>query len=469
MTDPTTLEILTLNCWGLKYIAAHRHARLSEIGARLAARHPPLDIVGLQECWTQKDYLSIHEQTKTILPHAKFYHSGIFGGGLAILSKWPIEESSMVRFPLNGRPSAFYRGDWYVGKGVACARIRLGEGRGPGKKANVVEVFCTHLHAPYEAEPHDSYLCHRTAQAWEMAKLMRHAAERGHLVVGLGDFNMVPSSLAHQIITTHAPVADAWRVLHPDSSLGSTTSEAERARGRAVPSIEYNLRENGATCDSAWNTWRWDKPARKKLARGGEVRVDVRAPDPWAKRLDYIFVGGDPFRGSCGGEEKEEPRGKWTLAAIKLGMTAPHPTLKCSLSDHFSIEASLRFSSPSPSPSPIPESIPTPNPLPPLPYHQILSLIKTYTKQALHQRRLRLTHFGAQLVISAACLVGVWWTPRPFVAFLLLLASTLGTAAGVVDGLIGGLFVRSEVSALREFAWEVESARKMVDEGGGGG
>jgi hypothetical protein len=46
----------------------------------------------------------------------------------------------MVRYPLNGRPAAFYRGDWFVGKGVACARIRIGPGR-----RDVAEVFTTHV------------------------------------------------------------------------------------------------------------------------------------------------------------------------------------------------------------------------------------------------------------------------------------------------------------------------------------
>lgn len=46
----------------------------------------------------------------------------------------------MVGYPLNGRPTAFFRGDWFVGKGVACARIRFGEGH-----KDVLEVFCTHV------------------------------------------------------------------------------------------------------------------------------------------------------------------------------------------------------------------------------------------------------------------------------------------------------------------------------------
>jgi sphingomyelin phosphodiesterase 2 len=139
-TMPTEINVITLNCWGLKFISKWRNERLVEIGKRIASADPVPHIVGLQECWTQKDYQCIRKATKHILPYGKFYHSGIFGGGLAILSKWSIEESSMVRYPLNGRPTAFFRGDWYVGKGVACARIRYGAGL-----KDVVEVFTTHV------------------------------------------------------------------------------------------------------------------------------------------------------------------------------------------------------------------------------------------------------------------------------------------------------------------------------------
>jgi sphingomyelin phosphodiesterase 2 len=137
---PTEINVITLNCWGLKFISKFHNERLLEIGKHIANANPVPQIVGLQECWTQKDYQAIRKETKHILPFGKFYHSGIFGGGLAILSKWPIEESSMFRYPLNGRPTAFFRGDWYVGKGVACARIRFG----PGVK-DIAEVFTTHV------------------------------------------------------------------------------------------------------------------------------------------------------------------------------------------------------------------------------------------------------------------------------------------------------------------------------------
>lgn len=138
MTSTTVdnLQVLSLNCWGLKYISKHRTQRLSHIGDIIA--NSSYDIVGLQECWAYADYLNIRSKTQHVLPYGKYYFSGSIGGGLVILSRWPIEESNMYRYPLNGRPTAFFRGDFYVGKGVASALIAA-----PGGKK--VEVFCTHV------------------------------------------------------------------------------------------------------------------------------------------------------------------------------------------------------------------------------------------------------------------------------------------------------------------------------------
>ena len=457
---PTTLNVISYNCLGLKYISHYRSERLAEIGRQLALASPVPEIVGLQECWTQEDYQSIRKQTKHILPYGKYYYSGIFGGGLAILSKWPIEESSMVRYPLNGRPTAFFRGDWFVGKGVACARIRLGP-----RSEDIAEVFCTHLHAPYESEPNDSYLCHRTAQAWEIAKLMRGAAERGHLVLGLGDFNMVPLSFAHQLITGYASVRDAWRVLHPESSIGPANDDLERKRRREIPTAGYNLCENGATCDGVLNTWRWSKEQQKKQYKGEKIFVDDTTQDPRAKRLDYIFISDGDYLHSL-------TINKWHVQEIKVGMTKRHPSIGCSLSDHFSVEAILARER---NPAEIPSSTSQADSgisttqhidndhLSVSMYDTILSMIKTYTRRERHQRHFRLSNFGISIVVAVGCFTAIWWSPHPFVAFLLILLSTLGFGAGVLDGLIGGLFIGSELRALKEFEWEIQNAKDMAE------
>ncbi|MCJ1338690.1 phospholipase C type enzyme [Bachmanniomyces sp. S44760] len=349
----------------------------------------------------------------------------------------------MVRYPLNGRPTAFFRGDWFVGKGVASARIRLG----PGVK-DVAEVFCTHLHAPYEQEPNDSYICHRTAQAWEIAKILRGAAERGHLAIGLGDFNMIPLSLAHQLITTHAPVEDVWRVLYPESSLGAAEDSVEKARGRSVPSARFNITQNGVTCDSIMNTWRWSPEHQKRLLRGENVSVDDKSLDPKAKRLDYIFTSSGTMQDMS-----------WKVANVSVGLSQRHASLGCSLSDHFSVEATMIRTESERERNATRES----NFLPIATYDEILQMISTYMTREQRQRRLRLAHFVGSVFVSIGCHIGIWWSKRNFVSFLLLLLSTLGLGAGVIDGMIGGLFIGSEIRALKEFRWEMEAVRGAAE------
>ena len=378
----------------------------------------------------------------------------------------------MVAYPLNGRPTAFFRGDWYVGKGVACAKIRFGPGQ------DVAEVFCTHLHAPYEREPNDSYLCHRTAQAWEISKLMRGAAERGHLVVGLGDFNMLPSSFAHDLIVAHSPVKDAWQYLYPDSSLGAAVSAVEKKRGRPTPTASFNVAENGTTCDSAFNSWRWPKDQQKRLHKGENITIPDHTPDPYAKRLDYIFLGD----GSC---PPSFPKPRWAISHARMSMIERHPTLGCSLSDHFAVEALItRIQDNSDSAVPttnnnnndndntpqiIPQDATLSKMLTPDTYDLILDMIDKYILRERSQRLWRIAHFFLSVFISIGCFVGVWWSPLPdghlgYVAFILTFVSTLSFGAGILDGLIGFLFVSSEIRALKEFDWEVKNAKRIAQD-----
>lgn len=512
MPPPNEIRIITLNCWGLKYLSALRQPRLEEIGRRLALTTPSPDIVALQELWTQEDYLAIRSHTSSILPYGKFYHSGVFGGGLAILSKWPIEESSMIRYPLNGRPTAFYRGDFFVGKGVATAKIRFG----PGRK-DVIEVFNTHTHATYSSED-DSYVAHQTAQAWEIAKLLRGAYERGHLVVAAGDFNMVPADLGHAIVEGHGMVRDTWRMVHPESSLGMAEDHRERARGLSVPSAAFNLDVNGATSGNVYNTWRWNKTEQKKLGPGRKaVEISRDTPDPKGKRLDYIFAG-----------DGTTDEGVWTAKNVRVCMTERHPDLGCSLSDHFGVEATLsyhpssiaeddgeehvrmgaatvsseaysrhlrqrdlqssltvtdedeeealqngaflRLQSPAASLKGERTGLETrvdgldghPG-LPTSTYDEILAIITKYVAREQTQQKWRGMHFFTSVGVTIGCLVAVWFSPRNFVSFILMLVSSLGLVAGTIDGLIALLFINTELRALKEFEWEILNARAMSE------
>ena len=305
---------------------------------------------------------------------------------------------------------------------------------------------------------------------------MRGAAERGHLVLGLGDFNMVPRSLAHQLIIIHAPVCDAWMVLHPECSLGAASSDVEKARRRPIPTASHNLLENGATCDSVLNTWRWNKGQQRRIGPN-KPRIEIPGDtiDAEGRRLDYIFA-------STGLNIKDPSRGGWIVKSARVGMLDRHPELQCSLSDHFSVEATLVHSNALDLDAesalrkgayldssglgyyPANELAlqfrhDKPPYLPVSTYDEILAMVHHYTHRERFQRRARMWHFLASIPVSIACLTGVFWVPHNYVAFILMLVSSLNFAAGVIDGLVGGLFMSSEIRALKEFEWEIRNTR----------
>lgn len=277
---------------------------------------------------------------------------------------------------------------------------------------------------------------------------MRGAVERGHLVIGLGDFNMIPSSLAHRLIETHGKVKDVWRTVHPDSSLGAFVDPVEKARGKPKPTIRLNLDKNGTTCDSSLNTWRWGKQKAKRLKQGEDVEINDHQHDPRAKRLDYVFLGTSHFA----------TQSDWQVQEVNVGMTSRHPTLGVSLSDHFSVEATIATDQKS---GVLDGQVKTRevHSLPLSTYDEILGMIVSYTQRERRQQKFRLWHFQGSILISVGCLIGVWWSPKNFVAFILMLLSTLSLSAGVIDGMIGGFFVATEIRALKEFDWEIRTAR----------
>ncbi|KAI7111973.1 hypothetical protein KC337_g18866, partial [Hortaea werneckii] len=191
--------------------------------------------------------------------------------------------------------------------------------------------------------------------------------------------------------------------------------------------------------------------------------IDPATPDLRAKRLDYVFFARPAHRA-------------WEVHEAEVGMTMRHPRLKCSLSDHFSIETTLVREKDdddvAKTHKPTTQDPPTTTTndqmssfLPLKTYDEILSMIATYDVRERRQRRQRLTHFGLELCLSIGCLIAVWWSPRNFVSFLLMLLSTLGLSAGVLDGLMGGFFVGSELRALREFEFEMRSSREAAAAG----
>ncbi|KAG0318030.1 phospholipase C type enzyme [Dissophora globulifera] len=303
MSTEASLSVLTLNCWGLKFVSKDRQDRLTAIGHYLADATRGYDIVGLQEVWVHDDFLRIQDLVADVLPYSKHWSSGVLGSGLAIFSKFPIVGTTMRRFALNGDPMKFYHGDWYVGKcfvSVVLAHPTCGE----------IEVFNTHLHAGYDpAGTPDSYLGCRVGEAWEMASLVKAATTQGRHVLSLGDYNSDPNSMVVRLMTKQGGLTDSWKKIHPEPHpipAGLTPEE-----GVAIM---------GVTCDSSLNTW------------SKHVALNYLTNDAIGERLDYVFY-----------RETPELICKSVEVAVReqiSGIGAAKSSLK-NYSDHFGVHATF--------------------------------------------------------------------------------------------------------------------------------
>lgn len=244
-----------------------------------------------------------------------------------------------------------------------------------------------------------------------------------------------------------------------------------------MPTAQFNIRENGATSDSAYNTWRFSKKDQKRLVKGDIVPVRPDAEDPKGKRLDYIFAGpGDLSSGKA-----------WVVKSANVALLDRHPELHVSLSDHFGVQATLALH---PVPSSLnPPSSPPADPSPSRPiadfdaqirhrlkqrqnntdpapalelYNEIMPVLERYKAREHKQRYWRGVHFYISLLVWVACLVAVWFSPANFVAFILLLLGSLSLVAGVIDGLLALLFFSGEIRALKEFEWELRNAMDLA-------
>ena len=137
LRDPYKLNVATFNIWGL-ITAKDRTVRLEAI-ARYFTKNPRgLDILCLQEVWMSDDYRTVRAALSLEFPHAHYFKSGVVGSGLAIFSKFPIEEAWWKGFTLTGKAHRIFDGDWYAGKGVGAVRIKhpiIGQ----------IDVFNTHV------------------------------------------------------------------------------------------------------------------------------------------------------------------------------------------------------------------------------------------------------------------------------------------------------------------------------------
>ncbi|RYP49511.1 hypothetical protein DL768_004814 [Monosporascus sp. mg162] len=366
------------------------------------------------------------------------------------------------------------------------------------------------MHASYSTE-HD-YMCHRVGQAWEFAKLLQAASQRRRgraLVIGLGDLNTEPNSLPWRILKHRAPdIYDAWFESPLQNGLLPESGERDgnvRSGGASI--------QNGATYGSPYNTWQWTRDQRTRYLSGqpdtstSELILPPELNHSQAVRIDYVLASVAPqpldttsleLRGGNGTQNTNVARndGVWVVKAAKVGMQDRHPTLGCSLSDHFSVEVTLALQQQQKGPdNGVPArsgpDVPTnsrqttygnvhaqdvnvasadfTSVLGNLPavknaevtLDEVIRVLDDY--ELARQRRgwwgkVRLGVAGTVLIGSLA---GVWAVNGLGWARLLLgITGALALAFTILDGYGGLLFNLAESAALRELAWEVNNVKE---------
>uniref|UniRef100_A0A8B9C8E1 sphingomyelin phosphodiesterase n=1 Tax=Anser brachyrhynchus TaxID=132585 RepID=A0A8B9C8E1_9AVES len=126
---------------------------------------------------------------------------GVIGSGLCIFSKFPILDTLLYQYSLNGYPYMLQHGDWFCGKSVGLAVIKI--------SGIVFNVYVTHLHAEYCREK-DAYLPHRVVQAWELLQFIRHTSKAADVVLLGGDLNMHPQDVGIRLLRCWTGLRDAF-------------------------------------------------------------------------------------------------------------------------------------------------------------------------------------------------------------------------------------------------------------------
>ncbi|ALC42908.1 CG12034, partial [Drosophila busckii] len=190
--------LTTFTYRGIPLVSSDRALRIDAICTEL--NNGLYDIVSLQEVWSQQDSERLQSQTSNALPYAHYFHSGVMGAGLLVLSKYPILGTLFHAWSVNGYFHRIQHADWFGGKGVGLCRILVGE--------QIVHLYNAHLHAEYDND-NDEYKTHRVIQAFDTAQFIE--ATRGNSVLQIlaGDLNTQPQDISYKVLLYTSKMHDS--------------------------------------------------------------------------------------------------------------------------------------------------------------------------------------------------------------------------------------------------------------------
>jgi endonuclease/exonuclease/phosphatase family metal-dependent hydrolase len=191
LAAPLELRVVTFNIADGYGFTNNRTERMRAIAKTLRELDP--DLVGLQESFIAADReLLLRELGASRLAHHVRFDGATVGNGLLILSAFPIEEAWFHRYASNNPWYRLWEGDWWAGKGIGLARVRL-------------------------------------AQMEELARFVREARIPGAPALVVGDFNTRPSAPDYALAVREAPLV---RLMTVDSDI-------DHVFGVADPAVTY--------------------------------------------------------------------------------------------------------------------------------------------------------------------------------------------------------------------------------------
>ncbi|XP_042717437.1 sphingomyelin phosphodiesterase 2 isoform X2 [Chrysemys picta bellii] len=129
------------------------------------------------------------------------HSSGVIGSGLCVFSRYPILDTFLYQYSLNGYPYMLQHGDWFCGKAVGLLVIKI--------CGIIFHVYVTHLLAEY-CRDKDVYLPHRVVQAWELAQFIQHTSKGADVVLVGGDLNMHPEDVGIRLLRGWTGLRDSF-------------------------------------------------------------------------------------------------------------------------------------------------------------------------------------------------------------------------------------------------------------------
>ncbi|CAF2401120.1 unnamed protein product [Rotaria sp. Silwood2] len=301
------LRVLTLNIWGVHYVAKLIDKRIQALINHLISPEGDYDIIGLQEVWSKTDYLYIRDQIKIIYPYSHYFLSGLIGSGCCMFSKHPIIGVYEHRYSLNGFPHKIQHGDYFAGKLICLCKILI--------DGHVVNVYNTHLHANYHhVIPKDIYLGHRICQAYELIQFIEStsSADTTHLTILLGDLNLTTDDLGFQLIRGILQLNDSFLqrinkdIFDPTVGNNGLTCDLldnpyvvpyqHQGEGERIDYILYRARNDNVKCLEAYPTLHKVQNDPNGLYYSDHLAVyalfeiDENAPEKKIKPLEDIEI-----------------------------------------------------------------------------------------------------------------------------------------------------------------------------------